>query len=420
MSAIASINLLRAAEEPRAHTRGGLVTGTKRIAALDGLRGLAVILVFLIHATIITPRSLPGTVLVSATFLNGFGPFLFFGLSAYLITSILRRRVGKPGYYRRIYLSRGLRILPVYYLFIAGTLLVLPRVISEHYLEFSQTYHADWAYWIFLQNFIVGFHGAPQHKMLDVSWTLAVDFQFFLVWPVAVRYLSRDWLVWLCGAMVALALVTRTYLVFFTSLPHDAPYYFTPARLDAFGFGALVALLGDNPRTLLRLRPYAKVIAACIVPVIWTYLRIEHRLGLSFNPSVIQSAGYFSRTLGDTIASLGAACLILCCVTGTPASLSTRVFSARPMTFLGTRAYGFFLMHLPVIWLVRTSFFGPDDPTGTIQPLFAMVPVLNTFVPDQLLFYAICFPIAVVLASLSYALVERPIIEYKNRLLARP
>lgn len=423
MSVITSPNLSLPAPALRSDAlgRSGIaVGGAGRILALDGLRGFAVLLVFLIHATIIVPRSWPGVVLVSATFLNGFGPFLFFALSAYLITSILRRKRETPGYFATFYLSRGLRILPVYFLFIGGTLLVLPLVIDRVLLEFPGTTHrADWAYWLFVQNFIMGIYGTPQHKMLDVTWTLAVDLQFFIAWPAAVWFLSRKSLMRLCVGMIIVAPLFRVWAVFFSSLPHDAAYCFTPARLDALGLGALIAILADDRALLERLRPYARIGAGLAIPMVWTYLLIERQTGLRFNPTVIQSAGYFSRTLGDSLATLGAGCLVLCCITARPESLTNRVFGSPVMTYLGTRAYGFFLLHLPVVWIFRTMIFGPEDPTGAVQPLFAMIPVMGTYVPDQLLFYAMTFAVAIVLASLSYTLVERPIMRLKDRVLGK-
>jgi len=422
MSVITSPTLSLAAPASHAHLADVAVGGTGRILALDGLRGFAVLLVFLIHATIIVPRSWPGTILVSATFLNGFGPFLFFALSAYLITSILRRKRDTPGYFATFYVSRGLRILPVYYLFIAGTVVVLPLIIDRVLLEFpGTTYRADWAYWVFLQNFIMGIHGTPQHKMLDVSWTLAVDLQFFLVWPAAVWFLSRRSLMELCVGMIIAAPLFRAWVVFFSGWANapDAAYCMTPARLDALGVGAMIALLADDRVLLERLRPYAQIGAAVAIPMVWLYLLIERQTGLRFNPTVIQSGGYFSRTLGDTIATFGAGCLVLCCIAARPDSFTNRFFGSAPMRYLGTRAYGFFLLHLPVIWIFRTMIFGPEDPTGAVQPLFAMIPVLGTYVPDQLLFYAMTFTVAIGLATLSYSLVERPIMRFKDRLIAK-
>lgn len=421
MSVITSPNIALAAPAATKE-RSAVAEGSGRILALDGLRGFAVLLVFLIHATIIVPRSMPGTVLVSATFLNGFGPFLFFALSAYLITSILRRKRDTPGYFAKFYLSRGLRILPVYYLFIIGTLVVLPLVIDRVLLEFpGSTHRADWAYWVFLQNFIMGIHGTPQHKMLDVSWTLAVDLQFFLAWPAAVWFLSRRSLIRLSVAMIVLAPVFRVWVVFFSGWEHasDAAYCLTPARVDALGVGAMIALLADDRALLMRLRPYARVGAALAIPTVWLYLLIERRTGLRFNPDVIQSAGYFSRTLGDTLATLGGGCLVLCCITARPGSFTNRFFGSAPMRFLGTRAYGFFLVHLPVIWIFRTMIFGYEDPIGAVKPLFAMTPVVGTYVPAQLLFYAATFTVSIALAGMSYSLVERPIMRFKDRLLGK-
>jgi peptidoglycan/LPS O-acetylase OafA/YrhL len=174
-----------------------------RVADLDGLRGLAILAVVAVHST----NALLGLVqqgypvarvdapLYLALHAGWAGVDLFFVLSGYLITGILLKAKGQPGYYRNFYARRALRIMPLYY----GVLLArlaLARAAGPWWLAVNPD---EWlAHALYVGNFWqchARTTGTPfDSGGLHVCWSLAVEEQFYLVWPVVVALASRTWL----------------------------------------------------------------------------------------------------------------------------------------------------------------------------------------------------------------------------------
>jgi peptidoglycan/LPS O-acetylase OafA/YrhL len=182
---------------------------------LDTLRGVAILAVVFYHGF---PRSdavasLPGIVRIVSAIAERewLGVNLFFVLSGFLITGILLDSKGAPQYYKRFYVRRALRIVPAYLLLLL-LLLVLPligivdRRISWSFIGLSL---------IYLSNFTNFFGVAMQYGPL---WSLAVEEQFYLVWPAAVRNLSRRTL-----GLCAVARLADLGIVYFFSVRYCEP-----------------------------------------------------------------------------------------------------------------------------------------------------------------------------------------------------
>jgi len=161
------------------------------IPALDGIRGLAVLLVFYCHTTLIDPGGALGKLFVSSSRISWAGVDLFFVLSGFLITGILFDAKGKDFYFRNFYARRTVRIFPLYYAFLLVALVLLPIVtpasLADVYLHEFPTQKV-W-YWLYLSNFYQAFH--PTHHLVFVSWSLAIEEQFYLCWPLVVFLCSR-------------------------------------------------------------------------------------------------------------------------------------------------------------------------------------------------------------------------------------
>ena len=160
------------------------------VPELDGLRALAVLGVVFFHVKWLAPGWL--------------GVNLFFVISGFLITGILLDTRDSPGYFRRFYIRRFLRIFPIYYLLLAVVCAVL---LFHGHAPGDMPY-----FFLYLQNFVI----ANAHWMpaapddITHTWSLAVEEQFYLVWPLAVLLVTdRRKLQWLCAALFALALVFR-------------------------------------------------------------------------------------------------------------------------------------------------------------------------------------------------------------------
>lgn len=206
----------------------------KKIPQLDAVRGLAVLLV-LLHNTDIYPA-----LHLQFISVNGWmGVDLFFVLSGLLITGILLDTKQAEGYFKNFYARRCLRIWPLYYSVLLFMFLVVPILRpSEIHTVFAARSSPWWSYPIFLQNFLV-----PVPTMatgaLGVTWSLAVEEQFYLVWPLVVRLCTQTQLRNIAIAVICLSPALRFYMS-----QHQVNIYSnTFCRLDGLMAGALLAIV---------------------------------------------------------------------------------------------------------------------------------------------------------------------------------
>lgn len=222
------------------------VPASARVDALDGLRGVAVLSVVVMHAALLglAMSSMGGEAeagllrgYLSVALLGWCGVDLFFVLSGFLITGILVRSVGRPHYFRNFYARRALRIFPLYYAVLVLLLFVLERGVTSpaerlsYFLYYQNLYFATWGH-------------LQQDPARTITWSLAVEEQFYLLWPAVVAWLAPRRLVAFCFVTIGGAIGVRLLLVH--SGCKDA-YFLTPCRLDALAAGALLALSPRPP-----------------------------------------------------------------------------------------------------------------------------------------------------------------------------
>jgi len=206
----------------------------KKIPQLDALRGLAVLLV-LLHNTNIYPSWHLGFISD-----NGWmGVDLFFVLSGFLITGILLDTKQSAEYFKNFYARRCLRIWPLYYSALLFMFVILPLLRpTEAAAIFAPRSSPWWAYPLYLQNFLVPIPSKAT-GLLGVTWSLAVEEQFYLCWPLAVRFCTESQLRRITLGVICLSPVLRLYL----SLHKVNIYSNTFCRLDGLMAGALLALV---------------------------------------------------------------------------------------------------------------------------------------------------------------------------------
>src|SRR5580693_4799132 len=155
----------------------------KKIPQLDAVRGLAVLLV-LVHNT----NKYPSLHLHLISDNGWMGVDLFFVLSGFLITGILLDSKDSVGYFKNFYARRCLRIWPLYYSALLFMFVVVPLLRpSEAHTSFEARSSPWWSYPIFLQNFLTPIPTAAT-GLLGVTWSLAVEEQFYVFWPLVVRF----------------------------------------------------------------------------------------------------------------------------------------------------------------------------------------------------------------------------------------
>jgi len=242
------------------------MTKLRHIAALDGLRGAAILLVLGYHTV---GYEQYGTSVVSRTIYltarYGYtGVDLFFVLSGFLITRILVSSRNSESFYQIFYIRRMLRIFPLYYLAIVIAFFVLPLMAIYHPerglgASFVSPSDQIW-YWLNLSNFPTAFH--PWHiPVLNHFWTLAVEEQFYLIWPTVVRRCPLRTLKKICAIGFFVPMLLRLVV---PSFGPDFYYRITPFHMEGLLGGALLGLL-DVTQSLERWRAWypALLLSGC-------------------------------------------------------------------------------------------------------------------------------------------------------------
>jgi len=387
----------RAAVEPR--------EGQPRfhVPALDGVRGLAILMVLLFHLNghiqyrfLDRPAADPLTLfLLHVSNYGWVGVDLFFVLSGFLITGILIDARAAPNYYTAFYARRALRIFPLYFGFLSFCLLVVPSIWPPKTPGFASAVEHQWYLWLYASNFGEAFKGL---KFGPVShlWSLAVEEHFYLIWPMLVRVCPAKRLALLCALCIVMAPAVRLAFILF-GFP-GAAHGLMPARLDALGVGGLCAVLvRQAQRSSTRLRFGRALLAGTAVffGVTYAFALLSGRSGAILN-NVFQYGLYASAS----------ASLIWFASTGKNADIVTRLLSARPLRVLGKYSYGMYVLHAPMIpilylalqGLLRLGHFEVRSELATLT-LFAVFGIACVFLA----------------AALSFHLFERPFLRLKIR-----
>jgi len=303
----------------------------RHVRSLDGLRGVAILLVMFSH---LIDGGKPGSRL--AQLMLGFchagwlGVSLFFVLSGYLITGILISNREDVCYFRIFYARRILRIFPLYYTLLAVVFGVLPHVPSFVDGVRQIAVNQGWL-WTYTTNVAAArgvFFNAPG-VYLEHLWSLAVEEQFYLAWPLLVRFCPPPRLPRACLAVAGLAVVSRAAMAL-AGASVSAAYMATTSHLDALSLGAWLASEPARVRAEQRLAiPVATLCA--------TSLFVAGTLCGGLRENATELAGTLS-----VAALLFAAVLVA--ITGQAASVLTSAFEVRPLRVLGKYSYGMYVL----------------------------------------------------------------------------
>ncbi|MDB6107204.1 MAG: acyltransferase 3 [Gammaproteobacteria bacterium] len=309
-------------------------TGAWHIPSLDGLRGLSVLLVLSSHTLQSAQLRdvIPGS----------FGVTVFFFLSGYLITTLLRVEVEDTGSiaFGKFYLRRALRIFPPFYL------VLLLAALRGHYGVLIHTAnHMEWSYVLgqalqltnYLQIYFPTEHLAPG---TDIFWSLAVEEHFYLLFPWIFLWLARleepRKRAAVLLAACALVLLWRCYLEFVLQSSYNRTYCATDTRIDSILFGCTLALWGNPVLDSTRISENAWKH--------WLFPLSLAGLALSFgvtNPSFADTARY----------TLQGVCLVAVFVVAIryPDWGPMRPLNSRLLSWIGLISYSLYLLHLSVL-----------------------------------------------------------------------
>lgn len=325
--------------------------GSAYFPSIDGLRGVAIALVLWYHAPFLFrvadefPRETTEGVFQKAFWsmsaAGWIGVDLFFVVSGFLITAILVRAGAAGSPLRAFWYRRGLRILPLAILYL---LVLRGNAALDDPLHILNGF-TDWAlYFLYLGNIHISIAGW-QPLVIMILWSLAVEEQFYLFWPVMAYGLGKRRLLVASLAIIALSPLVRSVVFYWSGYP--AVYVFTLCRLDALASGAVLALLlsheGWKAGTLAwcrRLLPFASLV------LLTTFLA-------PYSPSYPQTRPLLFTVFGYTWIAVAFAVVV-------GASLRTAgalpsLLSAAPLRFVGKRCYGFYLWHALVAGVVKAG-----------------------------------------------------------------
>jgi peptidoglycan/LPS O-acetylase OafA/YrhL len=337
----------------------------KRIRQLDAVRGLAVIMV-LIHNTDIYPALHLGLFVRD----GWMGVDLFFVLSGLLITGVLLDAKNREGYFKNFYARRCLRIWPLYYSSLLFMFVIVPVLHpSATAMIFGARSAPWWAYPLFLQNFLVRIP-TDAVGLLAVTWSLAVEEQFYLVWPLVVRFCSESQLRRIALGVILLSPALR----YFLSHRGVDIYSNTFCRLDGLMAGALLALLARSERlSPSKFTRLAWILLFLSAPAA-LILEMAHARWIDFSFVTMAAASFVYLALYSENQIL-------------KASLSTRA-----LVYTGTISYGIYLLEKIPIDVVEALHF--ED-----HPFFAFI-------------MTVCATL--ILATISWNILEKPFLNLKK------
>ena len=373
---------------------------TQRDPALDGLRGLAVLMIFLFHYGGGLQSSDPAVRLVGyITQASWLGVVLFFALSGFLITGSLWDSTGQPHRLRNFYTRRALRILPLYFAaLLAAAFFALAKGASFAQLKPLAIFV------FFLQDFPHLASAALQNPSplpLYHLWTLAVEEQFYLIWPLILllahsrRHALRLSL-WFFGLTELFLLSIYTLAAFAGARSHHLYDDFLLTQSSALALGAAVSLamgahssvLGRKPGTHRLIRKYARP-AFFFGIIVFLYT--------SYLSRSLYLTGAIQFWLGLPAISISAAAAIpLVLRSGLP----RKIFSLQPLGWLGRISYGFYIFHI----LLEPLFdrLGANLSHATSGDYYQFVRLL------------IAFAVTCIVAGLSFHFFELPILALKR------
>ncbi|MHA3702260.1 acyltransferase family protein [Jatrophihabitans sp. YIM 134969] len=343
------------------------------IPALNGIRAIAIILVFMDHAGL--PQFIRGAT----------GVTIFFFLSGYLITTLLRAEVTRAGHFsiRQFYARRALRIFPpMYVTLVVAVILTLTGVLRQPAMSTGGVV----AVAAFAANYWIVF-GSRDNLPAGVNqfWSLAVEEHYYLLFPFALLALLALVGSWRRRGLIlaffcAIILTWRCVLEFVLNASDDRLYLSTDTRLDGILLGAIFAMVA-NPWLDRRSAPmgsrgyWTRLVAAAILFAIARIMPLP-----------------FGLTIGYTLEA--AACwLAFDALVREPRRLPTRLLELRAVVWLGTISYGFYLVHRIIIFLIEKT------------------PVPGTY-PRA----AVSFVLAIAVASVMHVAIERPVARWRTRM----
>ena len=364
---------------------------------VDGLRGIAILLVMLFHFTIITePITFLDVVVFKVAMYGWSGVNLFFVLSGFLITGILINAKGQAHFFRNFYIRRALRILPLYYALVIALLFVYPMVGRDTLRAEAELLKQDqWWIWTHMVNWLMvrtGSWGTP--LMTAGFWSLSIEEQFYFIWPLIIYFCPRQLLFKLCLSLLVLTIATRVMMVLAGASPL-AVSIVTFAHLDPLIIGAMLAILAQDRYSLSKLRSSAGIVALLSATVFVVFEIVKSRLPQLDAAILIPSLTAQSFFWGT---------LLVFAISSSSESYLSKLLRCRFLVVLGVYSYALYLLHGHII--------RPYELLGIKD--MAKGKLIGSPLPGQIMYWALAISASVVVSYASWHIYEKQFLKLKR------
>jgi peptidoglycan/LPS O-acetylase OafA/YrhL len=286
----------------------------------------------------------------------------------------------------------------LYLAFLTFCFVIEPLVTGSQTGTYLLSFYEKLAFWLHFGNVVFAHKGYIPDSTLNVTWSLAVEEHFYLIWPAIAILCNRRTAMRTAAAIFIGTFLLRCVLIGLGTSPM-AIYVLTPCRMDALAAGSWVALAARGPGGLAALRPAAgRTFAASTLTlaVVLVFLLVNRRTWF-WSDTAFQTGGY-------TLLALAFAAGLVLLLTSRGRSLLVRCFEhPLPRTF-GKYSYAIYLFHMPICQVFWMLGFGP-----TMKPI-----VLDSQIPTQLAFLGVVTTTTIAFAWLSWHLYEKPFLSLKR------
>ncbi len=361
-----------------------------RIARLDDLRGIAILLVVLYHCT---PDANSNQGLESLVFkialIGWAGVDLFFALSGFLVCRMLLVLKKQNQHVKVFFWNRLLRIVPIYYLSLILILFALPIALKQPIPELTNTYQ----FWLYLSNYTLSKSSTffEINASLQHYWSLALEMQFYLLAPIIIYCLSRRKARTLLLGTWMLIIAIRTHAIY-SGVEANATFFFSHYRADALILGSYIATLKAphkiGPKSQLTLIP----VTLFLLWIIWK----------SEGSSIFKNEEqfYLLRTLLPIAISILSAYALIWALSKKKSNLPSNYLG---LSFFAKYSYGIYIYH----------FTFNDALKGILMPQLNII--LTTQNQVSFTYFLIQLVLSSSIAYLSYHGIEKHFLKMKKR-----
>jgi peptidoglycan/LPS O-acetylase OafA/YrhL len=339
--------------------------------ALDGLRGLAIVLIILYH----------NFDFISIFRSGWIGLDLFFVLSGFLITGILLKQRGSRHFLGNFYARRALRILPIYYLSLILFLFILPKIVSYSFNPKYFIRNQKW-FWFEIQNWLFILYPGGNNNFLNHFWSLALEEQFYLISPLIILLIKPiQKIISFLLILLLILLVSRllTWLLQFDNISYADLYTFT--RIDGLCVGSILAVFKYQGNTEMGKRnKFLILILFILIFIALPFIKVFYNSRIP----------YLACCLFPAVALFWG---LIVWTSINPENFLFKIFNSRVLIYLGKISYGVYIFHWPITWLFNSGLL--------------VFPGLYNSMTANLFKSVISTSVAIILAIISYYTYER-------------